>query len=313
MSVGQFHQALHVMAVRAPACARTRQAGLALIIVLWVVVLLTVIVSSFVYSARTNTQLAGNWVSRVSAQGMADAGVYRGVFELLRRDNLADRWQPDGRTHEFELNGAAIRVTMLDETAFIDINAVQDKLLLGLFESVGIDPDQSQALVDAILDWRDGDDLPRPAGAERDEYQAAGLKHLPANANFRTLDEIKQVYGMTPDLFARLAPAITVYSRMPGFSSTLAPRQVLLAIPGVTAAEVDDFMALRRENLDTGVAPPAFPPATAYAAGRSGMIYNVRSEAALADGTVFVRKAVVRLKNDPKHPFGFLDWTEGRP
>ncbi len=289
------------------------QAGVALVIVLWVVTLLTVIVSSYVHSARVNTQLTGNWVSRSRSQALADAGVHRGVHELLRPAVDGDRWQADGRMHEFELGDGKIVVTIVDETAYIDINAAPDKLLLGLFLSAGVEVGYAQSLVDAVMDWRDADDLPRTSGAERDQYQVAGLQHVPANANFRTLDELKLVLGMTPALYARLAPAITVYSRMPGINSALAPREVLIALPDANPEEVDDFLALRSEELAAGLQPSSFPPAAAFSSGRSGRLYRFQSKASLPDGTVFVREAVVRLKDGPKSPYGFLSWLEGRP
>ena len=63
----------------------------------------------------------------------------------------------------------------VDESARIDINAAPTPLLKGLLQNVGgLDADAAQHVVDAILDWRDADDLKRPNGAEAPDYRRPG-------------------------------------------------------------------------------------------------------------------------------------------
>jgi general secretion pathway protein K len=289
------------------------QHGVALVVVLWVVFLLTAIASSFVYNARTHVQLADNLLARTRAQALADAGVQRAVYELLKPTGAGDRWRPEGQVQHFELGDGKVTVRIVEESAFIDLNTAPEPLLMGLFKSVGVEEGGAQALVDAIQDWKDVDDLTRASGAERDRYLAAGLKQVPPNAEFRRVDELKSVLGMTPALYDKIASALTVYSRASGINSALAPREVLLAIPDVTAEQVDAYLVARQEELSSGLTPAPFAPAAAFPAAGTGMIYTCRSEAVLSDGTVFVREAVAGLTRDPQHPFGFLDWREGRP
>lgn len=289
------------------------QSGIALVVVLWVVTLLTVIASSFVYSARSNIQITANLAGRVRAQALAEAGVQRGLHELLKPATDGERWKAEGRPYAFDLGEGKITVTLVDESTFIDLNAAPENLLLGLLLSTGMEEGEAQGLLDKIEDWRDGDDLARAAGAEKDEYEAAGLRYGPANADFHTVEDLKSVLGMTPQIYERIAGALTVHTATPGINSALAPRQVLLAVPGVTAEEVDAYLQLRAEALAAGASPPPFPQAVAFSAARAGIVYNLRSQAALSDGTVFVREAVAKLTGDSRRPFGFLDWREGRP
>lgn len=286
--------------------------GIALVIVLWVVVLLTVIVSSFVYNARGQVQLTGNLVARARAEALADAGVHRGLYEQFRP--LADngRWNPDGVPHELVFGEDAVTVTIIDESAYIDLNAAQDELLLGLLKSAGVEEGEAHVLLDAILDWRDADDLVRPSGAERDEYLASGLGYVPANAPFRTVDELKQVLGIQPEIYERIAGALTVHSRAPGVNAVFSPGAVLRALPGAQSDEVDAYLAAREADRQAGAPVQAFPPAAAFSGASTG-VYNLQSLARLADGTKFVRVAVARLTGDPKHPVAYLDWKEGRP
>lgn len=287
-----------------------RQSGIALVIVLWVVTLLTVIATSFSYNARGQAVASGHLVARAQARALADAGVQRAVYELVRPVvEGAERWQADGQPHAFELGGGRVTVSLIDEAAYIDLNAAQDALLKGLLSSAGVEEGEAQVLLDAILDWRDGDELVRPSGAEREQYLAAGRTRLPANAAFRSVDELKAVLGMTDALYEQIAGALTVHSRQPGINAAQASRQVLLALPGAGAEAVDAYLAARQEELAAGLQAATFAPATAFTAGRGG-VYRLRSEAGLADGTVFVREAVVRLTGDAKRPAATLAWAE---
>ncbi len=287
--------------------------GIALVVVLWVTVLLTIIVSSFAYSVRAHLQLTASQVSRTKAAALADAGVHRALYELLKPATDGARWKAQGQQNTFALGDGNVTVKIVNESAFIDLNYAPENLLLSLFASVGLDAGAAQSMVDAIEDWRDADDLPRLSGAERDQYQAAGLKQVPANQDFRTVDELKSVLGMTPDLFARVSGALTVYTKSAGIDPSVASRQVLLALPNIKAEDVDAYLAVRQEELAAGQVPTPFPAAAGFTGGVASMVYNLRSEAVLPDGTSFVREAVARLTGETKRPFDFLDWREARP
>lgn len=289
-----------------------RERGIALILVLWVVTLLAVIAGSFVYGARGSALAAGNLVALAKARALADAGIHRGLYELGKPATDAERWLANGREYAFTLDDTEIRVSMRDEAAKIDLNTANDTLLKSLLQSAGLSEEDANQLLDAILDWRDADDLARPQGAERDRYEAQGLPYIPPNAPFRTVEELQQVIGVNPGLYRRLAGALTVHSRQAGINSTLAPREVLLALPNASAEDVDAYLVAREDMLAAGMAPLPFPPAAGFESGASSQVYNLRSFAKAADGTQFVREAVARVAQDPKQPFVFLRWLQGQ-
>ena len=145
---------------------RRREHGVALVLVMWVAVLLTVIASSFIVERRTEMLVVGNSISIARAEAIADAGVARAVFEMYRTDNAAEAWKRDGTVQSWSFDGVPVKVGIRDESAKIDINTAADALLRGLFLSLGIADDEASKIVDAILDWRDPDSLRRPNGAE---------------------------------------------------------------------------------------------------------------------------------------------------
>lgn len=297
------------IARRARRMSRADQRGIALILVLWLTILLTVIGGSFAYGMRNEALAARNTVSLAQARAIADGAIYRTVFELMRPRTLADAWAADGSVHTWDEDGGHIAVNALDESGKIDLNTAPDTLLKGLLQSAGgQDDDAAARLVDAIGDWKDVDDLRRPNGAEAPDYQAAGLSYKPANAPFEAVAELQRVLGMTSAIYGRIADSLTVYSRMVGINPAFASRTVLLAVPGATPDIVDAYIAQRDAALAAKQPPPVFPVAGTVAATLN--LWRIRAEVTTSDGVTFAREAVMR-PGDRRRLLTFLEWKEG--
>ena len=205
----------------------------------------------------------------------------------------------------------ALTVVAYDESARIDLNAASLPLLKGLLQNVGgLDADVAQRTLEAIVDWRDPDDLRHPNGAEAPDYQGAGSKYVPTNSPFESVGELQRVLGMTPAITARLVPSLTVYSRQTGVNLATAGRDALLAMPTATVEVVDAFIAARDEALKNRLPLPPFPPAQGFAAGASP-VWRIHVVARTPDGVTFARDAVLRSRADPRRPLVTLLWQEG--
>ena len=288
---------------------RTNQRGVALVLVMWVAVLLTVIAGSFIVERRTEMLVVSNSVSMARAEAIADAGVQRAVFEIYRNDNSPDAWKRDGTRYSMTFENTPVTVEIRDESAKIDINTAYEPLLRGLLVSSGLPDDEASRVLDAILDWRDPDDLKRPNGAEAPDYNAAGLLYKPANGPFQAIEELQLVLGMRPEIYRRVAPFITVYSRAPGVNTQLASREVLLSLPGATTEAVDEYLARREAARAAGQPLPVFPTQLPGPAGFT-MVASIRAQTQLEDGTAFVREAVAILRPAPRRPVTFLAWRQ---
>ncbi|MEO5700066.1 MAG: hypothetical protein ABIS17_01815 [Casimicrobiaceae bacterium] len=289
----------------------TRQRGIALVLALWITILLTVIASSFAFSMRSEALAARNAVSGAQARAVADGAVDRMAYELLRPRNSPEVWSADGQVRQWRDGDIAVSAVAVDESARIDLNAAPQPLLLGLLQNVGgLVPEEAQAVLDAILDWKDQDDLRRPNGAEDPEYRAAGRKYRPANGPFESVGELRRVIGVTPALYDRIAETLTVYSQQGGINPVTASREVLLALPSATPDAVDAFLVQRQEALGASLPVPAFPPAQAFRAGPAPL-WRIHAEAVAPDGVTFVRDAVVRPASDPRRGLIALLWQEG--
>ena len=73
---------------------RAPQRGIALLVVLWVLVLLSLMAASLTRTSRTEINLARNLIETAQAEALADAGVYRAVWDLVtRRSRKSELWE----------------------------------------------------------------------------------------------------------------------------------------------------------------------------------------------------------------------------
>jgi general secretion pathway protein K len=245
--------------------------GIALIVVIWALVLLSIIAANISVDASTSTRIARNIDESAVAQAAADAGIQRAILDLETSTTTAGAagFRSDGTVYAWRFSNSTVLISIKDEASKIDLNKAPEALFAALFESIGVDPDQAESLADAIADFRDADDLKHLKGAEKAEYRAAGLEWDPKNAPFQTIEELQQVLGMTAEIYDRVAPDLSVFA----LTSTL---------------PATDDERLMRIISQAGFEPP--PVATSP---RS--IFRIRAEAKTDNGGVFTRQAIVQL------------------
>ena len=273
--------------------------GFALIVVLWFLVLLSVIGTYLMANARSEAALARNNLAAMRAEALADAGIAQAVFNLTDPD-AGRRWAMDGAGHEVAVPGGKLVIRLRDENEKINPNLASSTLIAGLFAALGNETAQATRLGDTIADWVGPGDQPRPAGAKKEQYRAAGLDYEPPGAPVRDLDEFSLVLGMTPDALAAARPYLTVYSsvaRPDGRNAAEIVRRALALAP------------------DRGAGAPAEPqPAVTPGvpdASAPDTVAEIEVTARGADGGVFVRHAVVKLSSSTAKGYAVLDWRRG--
>ena len=259
---------------------RARERGIALVSVLWGVAILSVIVATMLATNIANTRVDRNNWSLARANALADGGVHRAILALLdtRPDHVV---RADGTPWRFSLGGVRMTIAIQDENGLIDLNNAGPDVLTSLFQSVGMNQDQAKALAASIV--------------------ALQPQNAPPNAVvFHTVDELLNVPGVTPTLFAQIGPALTVYSHSSTVDTNVAPRIVLAAMPGMDPATIDDMLAQRDAAFRTGtLAAPALGANRAFAITVWVVLDNVR----------VIRHAVVQFTGDKDKPFWFIAWS----
>jgi len=265
-----------------PRSASRPTPGFVLVGVLIVVMLLSMIALSLMFRMRSE-ETAGATGS-ASEQGWATA--MSGVREAMR---LAPTFQPGdttwmdaperfkdrvlyddgGEEWRWTLYSAnpegGIRFGLTDEGSKLNLNAATTSMVSRL-------PGMKTSLTDALLDFIDADDVPRPEGAEQEYYNALPQPYRIHNGPLSTVEQLLLVRGFTPavvlgedanrnfsldpneddgdereppdDADGRLQPGLlpllTVYSREPNTDRT-GRRRFNLNTPGAALTDTNDL------------------------------------------------------------------------
>ncbi len=290
---------------------RISQRGVALVIVLWVLVLITITTGAFTVLARTENLQAYQLLSGTKARYAAEAGLNLAVMKV-RDPNELTRWVADGRSYFWEFAGMQLEIQMIDERGKINLNSINELTLINWLVAMGLEDQQVAELSDAILDWLDPDDFTRVYGAEYDDYQAAGLPYGPSNAPFVILEELQQVKGVNHVLFQKLEPALSLHSSGRGVDPMFAPYEALLSLPGMTPELARETIDLR-SNTEPGTEPLIqLPDGTAVSATTVGQIHSITVKATGPNGIWEEIEATVSFGSATDgRPYQVLRWREG--
>lgn len=278
--------------------------GWALVSVLWVVTGLSLLAASAEVLSANTYRLERRMLHREQAEAMLDAGIARAVLGIEAPD-ASDRWPTDGTPQTFQFQGATLQIAIQDELGRFDLNAVDGSVLVSLFRSQGASLDEAQTLSDRALDWRGSPagDLHRLHGATDSDYVAAGLSYRPRHAAFQSVDELRLLFGMPPELFDRVRPALTVYTKKPMIDPNIATREALLALYGGNAGQVENVMQSRATGIAASIGQSVADPSLALA----GRTFTVAIRTVI-DHHHYARDAVIMLTSDQQRPYLTLAW-----
>ena len=287
------------------------QRGIALVLVLWVLLLLTIITGSFALMARMDRLEAHSLLSGTQARLSAESAINLAVLALRDPDDET-RMLADGRVYEIEIDGVMLAVSATDERGKVDINAADELTIANLFTGHGMELEDAELLAAAVMDWRDEDELERVNGAEEDAYLAAGLELGPANRPFMMTEELLQVIGMEYELYRLLEPGITVFSRAAEPDPAFAPVEALMALPDITFEEAVNFVEERNSQIPGDSLGTELPNGVVVMEQGRGVTYSIEARATMPNGVWEQLQATIRLGgNRSGSPYRILRWREG--
>lgn len=199
-----------------------KNTGVALVLVLWIVVLLSVIGVSHSRNVRIDMQIARHHLDNAKARALADAGVNRAIMELFNTDDET-RWPYNGDLSYMDFDDGVVQIMIRNTAGLVDINTASSSLLEKLLSLVDMEDAKRMELVDAILDWRDSDDLKHLNGAEDAEYKIEKLAYGTPDQRFFSIGELRYVLGMETNIYNALSPYITVFSGLNLVNQNYAP------------------------------------------------------------------------------------------
>jgi general secretion pathway protein K len=262
--------------------------GVALILVLWVLTLLSVMALEFCFAMRTEVNITRNYKEETQLYFMAQGGIQRAIAELVYKNDDAiqaklrpaqnsklikaedalpppETWRADGRPYSVAYGAGEAEVRVTSEAGRVNLNRASESLLRRVVQSFLEMGEQRDVVVDSILDWRDPDDFHRVNGAENDYYHSLSEPYDCKNADFDSVEELLLVRGVTPELFygrkkdaaeedGEKVPAIgfkdvfTVFSTTSQVDVNAAPAEVLKVVLGIPYSVAKRIVEAREEK-----------------------------------------------------------------
>ena len=216
--------------------------GAAIMLALWALFLLSAMVISWALDINTRLTNSGLTNRALEAEAMACSGAEIAIalpanksWSPLLKGSLAR-----GQSFDARITGEGGRLN-LNWLVAPPENPTRLELLRKYLEIKGVDLNERDHMIDCLLDWVDPDNLVRLNGAEDEP----GYK--PADKPLTSLDEVKRIRGW--EEFTSRADwdtDLTLNSGSGQIDINWASRDVLLSLPGVTEANADQFLTMRR-------------------------------------------------------------------
>jgi general secretion pathway protein K len=240
---------------------KTGQEGVALLVSLLVVVIMTVTVTEFLYST---------WVERTFAVGFRDTTkalfALRSGVEASKRiieddlkndmknghyvDSLKEVWAQS--SFPIPLEDTYLFVSITDEASKINLNKLvdangnpDDLHWIPVFRRLLRNLQLDENIAEYVRDWIDPND---EGPAEYPYYLSLAHPYKIKNGPLDTLEELKRVRGITPEVFNKIKNFVSVrpITTIPTVNINTAPPEVLLALADeMTPSLVDGILAYR--------------------------------------------------------------------
>jgi general secretion pathway protein K len=225
--------------------------GVALISVLCLIAFLTAIATAVATRAVTQHRATSRLAQAIELETLADSAIRIVLLRYVSPLPRAPRW-PIGAPQALALVGTVVEVRLERESSRLDLNFSTEEQLLATLAAQDWKMGDADSMAARIADWRDADDVARPGGAERHDYERAGVGYGPRNGPFESIAEVRQVLGagtMSQELLEKL----TVYSHLkqsvaatPEVSSDQAPSLVGEVVRARACANRQGFTRCRK-------------------------------------------------------------------
>jgi general secretion pathway protein K len=200
---------------------RRREAGIALIMVMIVIFVLTMLAGRFAYSMKVETKLASNANNETELEWLGRSGVEYARWMLAEQlkcgmepyDSLNQTWAggPGGMCttnsplaevqKEVHLGHGYFTWKIIDLDRRININTASDVVLQQALTQVGADPGEIPGFVGSVQDWIDPDDRTHIEGTETEFYQTLEPPYEAKNGPLDDITELLLIRGVNQDMF----------------------------------------------------------------------------------------------------------------
>ena len=207
--------------------------GIALMLVLWVLILLSIMVFEFCHTMRIEATITKNFKEGAKSYYLAQAGINRAIIEIVKTKSAVKKfkgseksmvkaeeedideeeeelneWKPREEPYVFPFEDGECEVKIGDEGSKINLNWIAKKakrnrkLLTDILEnSCGLEGEERDVIVDSIIDWVDKDHNHLLNGAEDEYYESLEDPYECRDGEFVVTEELLLVRGVTEEIY----------------------------------------------------------------------------------------------------------------
>jgi hypothetical protein len=279
MNFSRFKSSNFLRLLRGKYWRRSSESGIALVIVMISILVLTLLAGGFAIAMKVETTLARNANSETELEWLGRSGVEYARWILSQPpcpgaqpyDALSQVWAGGSGSggactndslaevqHTIQLGRGTFTWKMYDCERKFNINSTAgpggEDILHQAFIQIGVDPGEFPALTGAIIDWIDPDDNTHVDGAESDYYQTLSPPYYAKNGPIDNLAELLLVRGITQEMYwgsSSTNHQIGAFQRQPGGNSApeLPPNY------GVGLADLFTAISSGKVNINTAQSP----------------------------------------------------------
>ncbi len=208
--------------------------GSLLIFVMWVLCLLSIFTFAVGRAVQQRLRAVETFSDRAYLRDIAEAGVKK-ALEVVNREKpdqakyegVNDAWsQSTVDFKEIQVgrgvfsvfyvdseNPKEVHFGVVDEESKLNLNTVKSMVVMNrLFESAaGLPKEMAQIISASLIDWIDEDDVLSEHGAETEYYQTKIPPYESKNAPIGSMEELLFIRGITPKIYAKILPFVTIY------------------------------------------------------------------------------------------------------
>jgi general secretion pathway protein K len=287
--------------------------GIALMLVLWVLVLLSILALNHLSSTRWNTASTRNMKEEALARYIALSGYNEAVHYLMSDkdtsfdyNDTAGNYRADAETPTVTGKRTTpegeVEIQITDEDSKININQATQETLQSLFTHAGVAEDRIAEVVDSILDWKDPSRAGhRLSGADDSYYEGLPDPYKAKHGPFDVPEELLLVKGIKPEYLyggkdiKPILPLITTFGT--GALNINTVSSDFMSLMGLNNYEIE--AVLKQRNEETGgfrVIPQQFAARGFHSMASSNLRIEVSGR---AGNSTLLSRIVAVVKREP--------------
>lgn len=215
---------------------RTARQGIALIIVMISIIVLSILAGGFAYAIKVETRLATRARKHSDLEWMGRSGMEFAKWVLAEQmrianepyDSLNQIWAGGPGTlnasnsplveislTDVQLGGGHFSVKITDLERKANINAANEVILEKAMVEMGVEAGEISRVIAQLKDWMDPDDIENMQGAESSFYESQDVPYQAKNGPIDDISELLLIDAITPEMFRGGALPAPILDRKP--------------------------------------------------------------------------------------------------